>query len=72
MESVIEAIRQSHAHHHEQPFAAFMEPVERHWLVAEIIPGSTRTESALLQELSESAAHFRRFIPEGGLLLEVG
>ena len=71
MEAVIEAIRDAHAHHHEQPFAEFMKPVERHWLVAEIIPGSTKTESALLQELTESAAHFRQFIPEGGMTIEI-
>ncbi len=69
MEAVIEAIQYAHAHHHEQPFSKFMKPVGRHWLVAEIIPGSTKTESALLQELRESAAHLRQFIPEGGLQL---
>ena len=69
IEPVIEAIRYAHAHHHEQLFAAFMPPVERNWLVAEIIPGSTKTEQALLKELTESAQYLRRFIPEGGLAL---
>jgi D-erythrulose 1-phosphate 3-epimerase len=69
MEKVLEAIRYAHAHHAEQPFATRIGPVEKHWLVAEIIPGSTKTESRLLQELTESAAYLRRYIPEGGLTL---
>ena len=49
--------------------AAFMKPVERHWLVAEIIPGSTKHEEPLLAELTASAAYLRRFVPEGGLAI---
>jgi hypothetical protein len=69
LEKALDAIRYSHEHHHEQPYAGFMKPVEEHWLVAEIIPGSTKTETKLLQELTESAEFFRTFIPEGGLTL---
>jgi sugar phosphate isomerase/epimerase len=69
MEKTLDAIRYAHAHHDEQPFAAHIKPIEKHWLVAEIIPGSTKTEDKLLQELTESAAFFRKFIPEGGLTL---
>lgn len=69
VERVLEAIRFAHAHHDEQSFARWMEPVRRHWLVAEIIPGSTKTEAKLLAELAESAAYLRRFVPEGGLTL---
>jgi hypothetical protein len=67
IERALEAICYSHEHHHEQPFASFLKPVERNWLVAEIIPGSTKTETKLLSELMESARFLRRFIPEGGL-----
>ncbi len=70
VDRTLEAIRYAHTHHHEQPFASVLEPVERHWLVAEIIPGSTKTERALLSELTESAAYLRRFVPEGGLRWE--
>lgn len=67
MEKVLEAIRYSHEHHHEQPFASVLPPVERNWLVGEIIPGSTKEESKLLAELTESARFLRQFVPEGGL-----
>jgi hypothetical protein len=67
MEKVLDAIRYSHAHHHEQPFAAILKPVERCWLVGEIIPGSTKEESKLLAELTESARYLRQYVPEGGL-----
>jgi len=40
-------------------------------LVLEVIPGSTKTETALLDELAESARYLRQFIPEGGLTLEI-
>lgn len=67
IEKTLEAIRYSHEHHHEQPFAAIMQPVTQHWLVGEIIPGSTKHEDKLLAELTESARYLRQFIPEGGL-----
>ncbi len=67
LEKALEAIRYSHAHHHEQPFASVLPPVARNWLVGEIIPGSTKTETVLLAELTESARYLRQFIPEGGL-----
>lgn len=69
IEEVLDAIRYSHAHHAEQPFAAHLNPVQKHWLVGEIIPGSTKTETKLLAELTESASYLRQFIPEGGLTL---
>jgi sugar phosphate isomerase/epimerase len=68
MEKVLEAIHYSHLHHDEQPFAADLPPVNRHWLVAEIIPGSTKTEEKLLAELKETAAYLRHYVPEGGLV----
>ncbi|MEP6756681.1 MAG: TIM barrel protein [Chthonomonadales bacterium] len=69
MEAVIDAIRYSHEHRVEQPWAKHLPEIKKHWLVAEIIPGSTKAEPKLLQELTESAAFFRNFIPIGGLTL---
>jgi hypothetical protein len=69
IEKTLDAIRYAHAHHHEQPFAPYIGPVEHCWLVGEIIPGSTKIEDKLLAELTESAKFLRRFIPEGGLTL---
>jgi len=70
MERVLEAIRRSHREHDSRPFAQVLRPVERCWLVAEIIPGSTKTEERLLAELTQSAAFLRRHVPEGGLVMD--
>jgi sugar phosphate isomerase/epimerase len=67
IERVLDAIRWSHEHFAEQPVAQVLAPVERTYLIAEIIPGSTKTEDALLSELAESCRYLRRFVPEGGL-----
>lgn len=72
MEKVLEAIRYSHTHYAEQPFSGILPQVENNWLVAEIIPGSTKTEPKLLAELTESARFFREYVPEGGLNWSIG
>ena len=48
-----------------------MTPVSKSYLILEVIPASTKTERALLEELAESARYLRRFIPEGGLTFSV-
>jgi D-erythrulose 1-phosphate 3-epimerase len=70
MEDVLAAIRESHQQYAASPLAAVAPPVQQTILVAEIIPGSTKTEEKLLEELRETARYLRRFIPEGGL--EIG
>ncbi|MCC6444918.1 MAG: TIM barrel protein [Armatimonadetes bacterium] len=72
MEKVLEAIRYSHAHAHESPVAAYLKPVDRTILVAEIIPGSTKAEDKLLEELKITSQFLRKFVPEGGLRFSVG
>ncbi|MGC8668770.1 MAG: sugar phosphate isomerase/epimerase family protein [Chthonomonadales bacterium] len=67
VDNVLEALRHAHEHHCEQPFAAHLSPVKRQWLVAEIIPGSTKREDVLLAELKESAEYLYQFVPEGGV-----
>src|SRR5262249_17006361 len=67
MEEVLAAIREAHQQYAASPLAAVAPPVRRTILVAEIIPGSTKTEEILLEELRETARYLRRFIPEGGL-----
>lgn len=69
MEKVLEALRQSHAQYLSQPFASLLPRATKQWLVAEIIPGSTKTETQLLKELQETARYLRQFVPQGGLLL---
>jgi sugar phosphate isomerase/epimerase len=64
---VLDALRESHQEAFESRLARCLPPVSRAYLVAEIIPSSTKNEKTLLAELSETARYLRRFIPEGGL-----
>jgi sugar phosphate isomerase/epimerase len=70
IEAVLEALRAAHRAAAEAPASQLVPPVERVYLVAEIIPGSTKTEKAMLAELKESCQYLRRYVPEGGLELE--
>lgn len=71
MEEVLAAIEEAHQQFPNSPLAEFMTPVSMSYLVLEVIPGSTKTEAALLDELAESADYLRQFIPEGGLTLNI-
>lgn len=65
---LLEAIQESRRRHGQQPFG-FLQPVERTYLIAEVIPPSTKTEVQLLRELQETADYLHRFVPEEGLHL---
>jgi len=67
MEEVLAAIRHGHEAWATNPLARFMKPVTQTWLIAEIIPGSTKREEPLLDELKTTTAYLRRFVPVGGL-----
>jgi hypothetical protein len=67
MEKVLGAIERSHAGAADDAVAQALAPVARTYLIAEIIPGSTKTEEKLLEELAESAQYLRRFVPVGGV-----
>lgn len=67
IEEVLEALRWSHEHYGDSPLAGVLPPAESAILIAEIIPGSTKTEARLLEELKGSAEFLRRYIPDGGL-----
>jgi sugar phosphate isomerase/epimerase len=69
--AVLEALTESHRAYANSPVAAALPPVDKHYLVCEIIPGSTKTETKLLDELKETAAYLRRWIPKGGLSVTV-
>ncbi len=69
IEKTLEALRESHKNYASSALAAVLPAAKKQWLVAEIIPGSTKTEEVLLQELTESARYLRQYIPEGGLRL---
>ncbi|HEY65212.1 MAG TPA: TIM barrel protein [Caldilineae bacterium] len=67
IQKVLDAIKWAHEHWPENRLNGVMEPVQQHFLIAEIIPGSTTTEERLLRELKETARYLRQFVPEGGL-----
>ncbi len=68
---LLEALEWSHRHAHESPLAGILEPCDTCILIGEWIPGSTKTEENLLEELRVSASYLREFIPEGGLTLTI-
>ncbi len=68
---IIEAIQKSHATYENSPVSEHLPPVERTFLIAEIIPGSTKTEQKLLDELKVSAQYLQQFVPEGGMTLTI-
>lgn len=67
----LKAVKESYRMCAKSPIARYLEPVNEIYLIAEIIPGSTKTEKVLLRELTESSRYLRRFIPENGLKLAV-
>jgi len=65
--AVIDALHAAHAAAKQSPLASALTPVKEQSLVAELIPGSTRTEEVTLREQKETAAYLRQYVPEGGL-----
>ncbi|MFQ5809001.1 MAG: sugar phosphate isomerase/epimerase family protein [Armatimonadota bacterium] len=70
MDQVIGALRESHERWEQEAWAEHLAPADRAYLVAEIIPGSTKTEAELLKELAESADFLAEWVPEAGLVWE--
>jgi len=68
---VLEALTWSHRHAAKSPLSEVLAPCETCILIGEWIPGSTKTEAKLLEELAASARHLRQFVPEGGLTISV-
>jgi D-erythrulose 1-phosphate 3-epimerase len=71
IDALLEALRESHRAAAAAPEQQPVPPVDRVYLIGEFIPGSTKTETALLAELEETARYLRQFVPEGGLDLVV-
>jgi sugar phosphate isomerase/epimerase len=69
VESVLAAVERSHQRAHGSPVAQVLDPVSRTILALEMIPGSTKTEDAVLGELKESYAYLSQYIPADGLVL---
>jgi sugar phosphate isomerase/epimerase len=69
METVLEALAQGFGDAASNPLSQVVVPVKQQLLVAEIIPGSTATESSVLKGLDISRRHLRQYVPEGGLTI---
>lgn len=67
IEKVLEALKWSHEHYRQLPWAQHLAPVSQNVLVLEYIPGSTTTEKKVLADISEGNRYLRQFIPAGGL-----
>jgi len=65
------ALEESHKNAASSPIADALAVADRCFLIAEIIPGSTKVESKLIEELTISAEYLREFVPEGGITIEV-
>ena len=70
MEAVLESLRTGFAEAQSNPLSKILAPARQQILVAEIIPGSTRTEAQVLRELKVSCEYLRQYVPEGGLTIE--
>ncbi len=71
LEPILEAIQVSHQAAHESWVSEVMPPVERTWLIADIIPGAMTNEATLLGHLKASAEYLKQYLPEGKLTLSV-
>jgi len=69
VERVLDALREGYESVDSNSLADVLTPVEQQVLVAEIIPGSTRTESQVLSDLALTREYLREFIPVGGICL---
>ena len=69
--AILDALEQSHHEFENSPLAEVLDPVDHSYLIAEIIPGSTKTEDKLPDELRVSSEYLHQFVPEEGLTLSV-
>jgi hypothetical protein len=67
MDEVMATITAAHREAEDSPIIEFVPPVDKQYLILELIPGSTKTEAKLLDEMKASARYLRRYVPEAGL-----
>lgn len=67
MEEVLKALKWSHENYRKQPWAKYLAPASQTILVLEYIPGSTKTEDKVLEEISLGSRYLRNYVPSGGL-----
>ncbi len=71
MDKFMVALREAHESALDSPLATCLEPVSEQRLVLEVIPGSTKCEDLLLEELRLSAEYLTQFVPFEGMVWEV-
>lgn len=69
--AVLDAIAEGHANVENSPVAEYLKPVDHTYMIAEIIPGSTKNEDTVLDELKISADYLKQWMPDGELTLTV-
>ena len=67
IEEVLECLQAAHQRFTASALAEVLPPAERALLIVEAIPGSTKTEDQLVDELRETAGYLRRYVPAGGI-----
>ncbi len=68
---ILDALHEAHEQFEGSPISEALRPVDHTYLIAEIIPGSTKTEDTLLAELKESAEYLKQFVPDEGITISV-
>jgi len=71
IEPLLEAVQTGHENAQNSPISEYLEPVDHSFLIAEIIPGSTKNEDTLLSELKISSEYLKQWLPDGKLTLAV-
>ncbi|MCD6350660.1 MAG: sugar phosphate isomerase/epimerase, partial [Armatimonadetes bacterium] len=71
MERVMEALAEAHRQAENSPVSEALEPLDHHYLILELVPGSTKNEETLLREMKESAEYLYQFLPREGMTLTV-
>jgi hypothetical protein len=71
MDKFMAALRESHESAAASPVAACLPPVSEQRLILEVIPGSTKCEDVLLEELRISAEYLTQYVPFAGMVWEV-
>jgi hypothetical protein len=71
MDAFMAALREAHEAAEGTPLAAVLPPVSDQRLVLEVIPGSTKGEDLLLEELKISHEYLSQWLPAEGLVWEV-
>jgi sugar phosphate isomerase/epimerase len=71
MEAVMDALVDAHRHAESSPISEVLAPVDHHFFILELVPGSTKNEETLLREMKESAEYLQQFVPREGMTLSI-